>query len=106
MRFFQCFKKKTVEVPQKSVAPKLNPKDLTELELTNKIHQLGQQVEKAMKRAESFSEKGDLQKAIIELRKKRMYKMEQQKCIDFLDLILANEKATLTMNPIQNGGNV
>ena len=97
MRFFQCFKKKTLEVPHKSAAPKLNPKDLTELELTNKIHQLGQQVEKAMKRAESFSEKGDLQRAIVELRKRRMYKMEKQ--------VLENQISKIVMNPIQAQGN-
>ena len=60
--------------------------------------------QRALRRAESFFEKGDLQKAVVELKKRRHYKMEQLKVEG--QLLQVSARAHTIQNPLQTTGNV
>lgn len=105
MKLFECFKKKKEVQEVLDISHPKKLEQLTEIEINIQMKQLEEKSEKCMRRAESFSEKGELHKAIVELRKRKVYKMEHQKLVEYLKNSTMN-KSTEVRNPIQITGNI
>jgi predicted negative regulator of RcsB-dependent stress response len=96
--FFQCFQKKERK-PKSEEKPKA-----TKQQLIEQIWYNEEMSQRALRRAESFFEKGELQKAILELRKRKHYKMEQLKVEGQLLQLTASPH--IIQNPLQTEENV